>query len=61
MTKKEIKKAKDSALVEDLANTYGHLLLNLNLTDRGTTQLERHLKDLEDEMLSRGLLEKRLP
>ena len=61
MTKKEIKKAKDCELVADLANTYAHLLLNLNSVDRGTKQLERHLKDLEDEMLSRGLLEQRLP
>lgn len=61
MTKKEIKKAKDSDLVSDLARSYAWLIRNLNTPDRGTKQLSKHVHDLEDELMSRGLLEQRLP
>lgn len=55
MTKKELKTATNNALILDLAETYAGLISNYNL-GRGIIQHEKHLKDLEAEMLKRELL-----
>lgn len=55
MTKKELKTATNNKLIIDLASTYANLITNFNL-GRGTVQHEKHLKDLQEEMLKRELL-----
>ena len=55
MTKKEIAKAKDNEIILDMIRTYSTLCVNENL-HLGTKQLSKHCKDLETEMLKRGIL-----
>lgn len=55
MTKSEIKKAKDNDLITEYVSSYAILLLNYNL-DKGTKQAEKHCRDLEAELLKRGIL-----
>lgn len=53
--KSEMKKAKDNDLIEDYVDSYAWWLVACN-TGRGTTQKEKHCRDLEDELLKRGIL-----
>lgn len=55
MRKSEIPKAKDNDLITEYVSSYATLLLNYNLS-RGIIQAEKHCKDLETELLKRGLL-----
>ncbi len=55
MRKNEISKAKDNDLITEYVSSYATLLLNYNL-DKGTTQAEKHCKDLEAELLKRNIL-----
>lgn len=55
MTKREIPKAKDNDLIAEYVSSYATLLLNYNLS-RGVIQAEKHCKDLEAELLKRGIL-----
>lgn len=55
MRKTEIPKAKENDLITEYVSSYATLLLNYNLS-RGTTQAEKHCRDLEAELLKRGLL-----
>ena len=55
MTKKEIKKAEDQALILDLVVSYAGLCVNYN-TGGGTKRYGQHCADLEAELLKRGLL-----
>lgn len=55
MRKSEIKKAADNELIVDYVSSYSSLILNYNL-GRGIKQHEKHCHDLEQELLSRGLL-----
>ena len=53
--KTTIKIAKDNDLIMEYVSSYATLLLNYNL-GRGMTQIEKHCKDLEAELLKRGIL-----
>lgn len=55
MRKNEIAKAKDNDLITEYVSTYSTLLVNWNV-GRGTIQAEKHCKDLEAELLKRGIL-----
>ena len=55
MRKNEIPKAKDNDLITEYVSSYATLLLNYNLS-RGVIQAEKHCKDLEAELLKRGIL-----
>ena len=55
MKKTEIPKARDNDLIEDYVSSYATLLLNYNAS-RGIIQVEKHCKDLETELLKRGIL-----
>lgn len=55
MTKNEIKTAHDSDLIMDYISTYSRAMLNENC-GLPTKALDKHLKDLDCEMLKRGLL-----
>lgn len=55
MTKKELKAAPDSEIIMDYISTYSRAVLNENL-QQPTKALNRHLADLDAEMLKRGLL-----
>lgn len=55
MTKAEIPKAKDNELITEYVSSYALLLVKFNL-DRGTAKAEKHCKDLEKELLKRGIL-----
>ena len=55
MRKNEIPKAKDNDLIAEYVSSYATLLLNFNLS-RGIIQAEKHCKDLEAELLKRGIL-----
>lgn len=57
MTKKELKTANDSEVIVDYIQTYALFILNCNL-GRGVKQLDKHLCDLDVEMLKRGILSK---
>lgn len=55
MTKKEIKKAEDHAVIVDLVWSYARLCVNYN-TGRGVKRYQQHLDDLIVELKNRGLL-----
>ena len=55
MKKSELKAAKDNQIIEDYVHSQIHLTLNLN-HGGPTKALTKHLKDLDAEMLKRGLL-----
>lgn len=55
MRKSELKAAPDSEIILDLVQSYATACLNYNL-DRGTKAIEKHLQDLKDEVLRRGML-----
>lgn len=55
MTKKEIVTAKDNEIITEYVKSYSRLCLNINL-NLGTKQLSKHCKDLEAELLKRGIL-----
>lgn len=55
MTKKELKTAQDNEIIMDYISTYSRMVLNMNFKLR-TKALEKHLFDLDAEMLKRGLL-----
>lgn len=55
MTKKEMLKAKDSEIIVDYIRSYSLYCSNM-VTHRGTVAVDRHLKDLDVEMLRRGIL-----
>ena len=55
MRKSELKTAPDSEIILDLVQSYATACLNYNL-DRGTKAIEKHLEDLRDEVLRRGML-----
>lgn len=55
MTKKEIKTASNSEIIVAYINAYTLLNLNYNL-NRGTKQLETECKNLEAELIERGIL-----
>ena len=55
MTKLEIKKANDSELIYDYILTYSTLVCNINL-QMGTKRYQKHLEDLNAEMLKREIL-----
>ena len=55
MKKNEIEKAKDNELITEYVKSYSNLCLKYNL-NRITKQAEAHCKDLERELVKRGLL-----
>ena len=55
MRKREIPKAKDNDLITEYVSSYATLLLNYN-SSRRIIQAEKHCKDLEVELLKRGIL-----
>jgi hypothetical protein len=55
MTKKELRTAQDNEIIMDYINSYCNYALNMNF-GRGTKAIGVHLKDLDGEMLKRGLL-----
>lgn len=55
MRKNEIKKAKDNELIVDLVLSFGIWCRNVNL-GLGEKRLGSHCKDLEEELLKRGVL-----
>lgn len=55
MTKKEIKTATSNALIVDYILTNIRLVRN-EIYQLGTKQLNTHIKDLESELLKRGVL-----
>ena len=55
MRKSEMKKATVNELLVDYVRSYASLCLNQNFS-RGTKQLSVHCTDLENELLSRGIL-----
>lgn len=55
MTAKELKTAQDSEVILDYIRTYANFVCNLNM-NRGIKQSGKHLKDLDVEMLRRGIL-----
>lgn len=55
MTKQEIKKASNSELIMDYIRSYSRFTVNLNL-GLGLKRLGDHLKDLDKEMIARGIL-----
>lgn len=55
MRKSELKTAPDNEIILDLVQSYATACLNYNL-DRGTKAIEKHLQDLNAEVLRRGLL-----
>lgn len=55
VTKKELKAATDSEIIVDYIQTYSSLSVNYCL-QRGVKQLEKHLIDLDIEMVKRGIL-----
>lgn len=55
MRKSELKTAPDSEIILDLVQSYATACLNYNL-DRGTKAPEKHLQDLNAEVLRRGIL-----
>ena len=55
MTAKELKSAQDSEVIVDYIRTYAGFVFNLN-TGGGIKQYGKHLKDLDAEMLRRGIL-----
>lgn len=55
MNRKELKTASDSDVIMDYIESYAYFTVNLN-THGGTKAIGRHLKDLDDEMLRRGIL-----
>ena len=57
MTKKELKTAKDNEVIFDYINTFATWYYNYNCGG-GIKRTGEHLRDLDDEMLKRGLLTK---
>lgn len=55
MTAKELKTAPDSEVIVDYIRTYASYVFNLN-TGGGITRYGKHLKDLDAELLRRGIL-----
>lgn len=55
MNKREMKKASDGDLIVEYVKTAAEESSNYVL-DRGTVQIQRHRKVLEDEILRRGIL-----
>lgn len=55
MRKNEISKAKDNELIVDYVRSFAMLIRNDALRC-GTKQLEKHCKDLEAELIKRGIL-----
>lgn len=55
MTKAEIKKVPNNELLTHYIRQYAMYDSNYVL-NRGTTRLEKHLKDLEAEIVARGIL-----
>lgn len=55
MDRKTQKTATDSEIIVDYIWTFAEHMTNLNL-GRGTERLMKHLKDLDDQMLKRGIL-----
>jgi len=55
MTKAEIKKITNEQLIVEYVKTYSHYDTNF-VTQRGTDRLWKHLRDLESELLIRGIL-----
>lgn len=57
MTKTEIKKAADNEIIYRYIKAYSSFSVNLNLGGK-TKSLEKELANLDEEMLSRGILTK---
>ena len=55
MTKQEVKKSNDRELIVEYVKSYRDYDVNFFLR-RGTKQLAKHVKDLEDEIVARGIL-----
>lgn len=55
MRKAEMRAATDSDIIYDYVQSYAQLCLNYN-QNRGVKALEKHVEDLNAEVLRRGLL-----
>lgn len=55
MKKSEIKTLSNNELIVEYVSTYSFYDTNF-LLGRGTKQLEKHLKDLEEELVKRDIL-----
>lgn len=55
LTKSEFRSATDNEIIVEYVKTYSNLCLNENL-HLGTKKLSKHCVDLENELLSRGIL-----
>lgn len=55
MTRKEMKTATDSEIILDYIRSYANLSVNQNL-GCGIERLSKHLEDLDEQMLKRGIL-----
>lgn len=55
MDRKAQKMALDSEIIVDYVTSYAWHMTNYNL-GRGTERLAKHLRDLEEQLLKRGIL-----
>ena len=56
MTRKELRKATDGDIIVEYVLTAAKHAVNQNSYDRGIARLAQHLRDLDAEMLRRGIL-----
>ena len=55
MDRKAQKTATDSQIIVDYIESFAEFVCNMNL-GRGTERLWKHLRDLDEQMLKRGIL-----